>query len=157
MKYINPEEFSFVKHWNNEEKKYIASFFYNLQRRYFYIDPDEFLSFLKTKIFQEYKKNKEHFKVNALLLGSLRVFLYRENEKRKKQIFELIIEDIEIFKNNFYETPWFDFFIKEDIEKICCKKTAIAVEKKMKSDVLTSNEYTLLKKYREKIIEYCNL
>lgn len=58
MKYINPEEFSFVKHWNNEEKKYIASFFYNLQRRYFYIDPDEFLSFLKTKIFQEYKKQR---------------------------------------------------------------------------------------------------
>lgn len=62
MKYINPEEFSFVKHWNNEEKKYIASFFYNLQRRYFYIDPDEFLSFLKTKIFQEYKKKKNTLK-----------------------------------------------------------------------------------------------
>lgn len=74
-----------MKHWNNEEKKYIASFFYNLQRRYFYIDPDEFLSFLKTKIFQEYKKNKEHFKVNALLLGGFSL----SKRKRKSKFLNL--------------------------------------------------------------------
>ena len=81
MLFIRPSEFDFVKHWNDEDKKFIASFLSKISKRYLYIQADDFKSFIRYKIFLEYKKHLKNLKVNPPLMGKLRMGLYRLNKK----------------------------------------------------------------------------
>ena len=56
MRFINPEEFDFVDHWEFDDKKYIASFFYKLKNSYPNIEDEEYVSYIKYRIFIEFKK-----------------------------------------------------------------------------------------------------
>ncbi|MDD3056178.1 MAG: hypothetical protein PHE16_09885 [Aliarcobacter sp.] len=156
MQYLKPCEFDFIPHWTIEDKKYVAAFFYKLKRYYYHIEFDEFVAYLKYRIFLEYKKNKQ-IKVCPSLLGKLRMNLYRMNKRRINDIQSLsgsyIFDSIDLSDENPINL---NFTIK-DIEKICCKKTSEALLKKINNEILSSNEYKLLKKNKEKIIEYINL
>ena len=47
MRFINPEEFDFVDHWEFDDKKYIASFFYELKISYPNIEDEEYVSYIR--------------------------------------------------------------------------------------------------------------
>lgn len=81
MRFINPEEFDFVDHWKFDDKKYIAAFFYKLKNSYPNIEDDEYISYIKYRIFIEYKKKDKDLVVNSSLIGKLRMELYRSNKR----------------------------------------------------------------------------
>lgn len=158
MRFVNPEEFSFVEHWNLNDKKLAAAFFFKLKRKYFYIDSDEFYAYIKYRIFMEYKKNP---KIDASfdLFGKIRMELFRMNNKNKTDKDNLMLAENSLIDDLFPYTDSEATYqsMLEDISKVCCEKTAIAVDKKIKQQQLTRNEYYLLKKNKDIIIEYINL
>ncbi len=160
MLFIRPSEFDFVKHWNYEDKKFIASFLSKISKRYLYIQADDFKSFIRYKIFLEYKKHLKNLKVNPSLMGKLRMGLYRLNKKELDNVIQL--RDIEFMEDFHGNLSYFDEeegsicleIVISDIGKICCKRTAKSLLKKINREELTRWEYALLKRHREKIIEY---
>ncbi|MCT7910342.1 hypothetical protein N5912_00725 [Arcobacter lacus] len=161
MLFIKPSEFDFVEHWGCNDKRYIASFLSKMSKKYYHIDSNEFKSYMRYKVFLEYKKHTQNLKVNSSLLGKLRSGLYELNKKE--------INKNEIRNNEIIEKQYQNLFIYEDeksmdlemiisdIKKICCEKTAECLLKKINKEKMTRWEYAYLEKNKGKIIEYLSI
>ncbi|QKF59267.1 hypothetical protein [Aliarcobacter lanthieri] len=160
MRFINPEEFDFVEHWQFDDKKYIAAFFYKLKNSYPNIEDEEYVSYIKYRIFIEYKKKDKNLVVNSSLIGKLRMELYRTNKRNLENNYNIeaysicFIEKFMI-DEHYDENDFTDFLI--DIERICCSKTKDALLKKINGENLTRNDFKILKNNRDKIVEYLNI
>jgi len=153
MRFFNPKEFDFVLHWSETNKKFIAAFFFKRRKCYPYIETNDYFAYIRYRVFMEYKRNQK-LEVNSKLFGKLRSELYRMNKKIRDEIYETkLLNSISFNYTIDNEKLLFQSLI-EDIKKICCKSTAIALEKKLYQEKLSQKEYYLLKKNRDKIVEY---
>lgn len=153
MSYFNPTEFDFVDTWGVEEKKYVSAFFFKLRKKYPSFSKNEYISYIKFRIFLEFRKNKS-LKPSPSLFGTLRMELFRAHKKRTREMLEVSCS----MEDCIDPDGDLDYYIlHKDIEKICCKKTSIAVFKKLNDCKLTSYEYSILQKNREKLLAYLSL
>ncbi|WP_418180593.1 hypothetical protein ACNSOL_00205 [Aliarcobacter lanthieri] len=160
MRFINPEEFDFVDHWEFDDKKYIAAFFYKLKNSYPNIEDEEYVSYIKYRIFIEYKKKDKDLVVNSSLIGKLRMELFRTNKRNLEnnyniEAYSLCFIEKFMIDEHYDENDFLDFLI--DIERICCPKTKDALLKKINGENLTRNDFKILKNNRDKIVEYLNI
>lgn len=159
MRYINHNEFDFIPNWDKEDKKYFAAFFYKIKKYYTYIEDKEYLCFIKEKLFKEFKKNN-NLTISSKLFGTIKMSIFRLNEKRKKEKEALFIQSMQITHIYCTDDKGEQIYIANlisDISKICNKKTAFALVKKMYQDKLTNYEYKLLQKHKKTLNEYAKL
>jgi len=156
MRFFNPKEFDFVLHWSEASKKFIAAFFFKRRKSYPYIETEDYFAYIRYRVFMEYKKNQK-LEVNSKLFGKLRSELYRMNKKRRDEIYETKLLNNIGFNHTLYDEKLLFQNLIEDIKKICCKNTAIALRKKLFQEELSQNEYYLLRKNRDKIVEYIKI
>lgn len=156
MRFIKPKEFDFIEHWNLNDKKIIASFFYKIKNRYPNIEEEEYLSYIKYRVFIEYKKKNGNLIVNPSLLGKIRMELYRINKRNLENNQNIKTYSLWYIEEEIVgEYGEIEFMCcLRDIEKICCFKTKDALVKKVMGEELTRNDFKILKKNRDKIIEY---
>ena len=169
--YVDPEIFNFIKHWNSNDRKYIAACCSNIFKMYYFIEQKEKIQIALAMILSYYKRKGCMLLANEKLAGAIKVEISRINSKNRLVVWDKkLSEEDENYttkmKNLITSTANTEIIdnsaaseieeelIYMDLVKLLGKRRADTVMRKMNGESLNKQEHAVINRAKGKIGEY---